>query len=275
MVAHSKEINGIKLYYEYDHHESSTKTLVLIHGFLSSTFSFRRLTPLLRKEFNVLNVDFPPFGKSGKSKKYIYSYQNIAKTMIMLFESLDLEKVTLVGHSMGGQVCLTITSQRPDLVENMILLSCSGYLKPAKPLLRLSSFLPFFHVIVKKWLAKSGLMRNLQNVVYNHQLIDEEMMRGYMEPFLDEEIFHGLSRLIRHREEDLSSDDLKKLNTPSLLIWGEHDRVVPLSVGRRLHQDLQSSKLVVLKETGHLVPEEHPLEVYDYLKSFLNQKSYG
>lgn len=269
MVVDVKEVNGINVYYEFHRSSSANKTMVLIHGFLSSSFSFRRLTPFLNKDFNVLLVDFPPFGKSGKTKKFIYTYENIASTFISLLTSLKLDRVILVGHSMGGQISLHMAYLRPDIVDSLILLGSSSYLKPANRVIRYSSYLPFFPIIVKRWLAKSGLLNNLQNVVFNHNMINEEMLNGYLEPFLNEEIFRGLTKLVRDREEELSSEVLGKITTDSLLIWGEHDRVVPLAVGRRLHQDLANSKLIVLSETGHLVPEEKPDLVYHHMRDFI------
>lgn len=271
MVIDVREVNGIKVYYEFHHSNSAKKTLVLVHGFLSSSFSFRRLTPFLIDDFNVLLVDFPPFGKSGKTKKFVYTYKNIASTLLTLFSMLQLDQVILVGHSMGGQISMQIAHQKPELVESMVLLGSSSYLRPAHKTIRYSSYLPFFHLIVKRWLAKSGLLQNLQNVVFNQDMINEEMMNGYMEPFLNEDIFHGLAKLVRDREAELSSEKIASITTNSLLIWGEYDRVVPLSVGRRLHQDLANSKLIVLAETGHLVPEERPDLVYNHMRDFLYQ----
>ena len=75
---------------------------------------------------------------------------------------------------------------------------------------------------------KSGLRRNLELVVYNQKLIDDEMMKGYLQPFLDENIFRALTRMIRDREGDLSVEQLQQIDTPCLLIWGDHDRIVPV-----------------------------------------------
>jgi pimeloyl-ACP methyl ester carboxylesterase len=269
LKAYRKEINGIELYYEYYHHSPEGKTIVLIHGFLSSTFSFRRLHPFLKQDFNIVSIDLPPFGKSGKSTRFNYSYENVAKTVISLIESLQLKDVILIGHSLGGQLCLHISHIRPDFADKSILLCSSAYLKRPKTSLVLLSYLPFFHIAVKKQLARSGLLENLQKVVYDHSLIDDEMMSGYLQPFLEEDIFRALTRMIRDRENDLSGQQLKEINTPCLLIWGEHDRVVPLSVGNQLHQDLKNSKLIVLKETGHLVPEERPEDVFVHIRNFV------
>lgn len=265
-----QEINGNNIYYEYYQKDPTATTLLFIHGFLSSTFSFRRLVPLLQEEYNIISVDLPPFGNSGKSIQYVYSLENTAKTVIGLIETLGIKNIAVIGHSMGGQISLNMAHMRPDLVQRAILLSSSGYLKPMKPSLVLTSYLPFFHYFIKRHLARSGVIKNLQNVVYDHRLIDEEMYNGYLMPFLNNEIFKALARMVRHHEGDLPSEVLKKIETPCLLIWGEHDKVVPLQVGKRLNQDLKHSDLIVLKETGHLVPEERPEDVYKQIRSFLS-----
>lgn len=265
-----QQISGNDLYYEYYKNEKSPLTLVLIHGFLSSTFSFRRLIPLLKEEYNIISVDLPPFGNSGKSTEYIYSYENMANSIIELTKKLGLEQFIVVGHSMGGQISLNMAHLRPDLVQKVVLLCSSGYLERSKQPLILASYLPFFHLIVKRHLARSGVLKNLQNVVYNQSLIDEEMFHGYMRPFLEDDIFKGLTRLIRHREGDLSAQVLQQIESPCLLIWGAHDKVVPLQIGKRLHKDLKQSKLIVFEETGHLVPEERPEDVFLHIKEFIS-----
>lgn len=264
-------LNGNDIYYESYQHSSSKETIVLLHGFLSSCFSFRRLIPFLMKDFNIISVDLPPFGKSGKSRRFAYSFNNLALTVIKLVESLQLKKITLLGHSMGGQIALYIAKLRPELIDGVILLCSSGYLKKSKPLLVLASFLPFFHFFVKRWLERSGLENNLKLVVYDQTMIDKEMEEGYLAPFLKDDIFPALTKLIRDREGDLTSGELKAIDVPCLLIWGEEDKVVPLHIGKRLQSDLSDSQLFVLKETGHLIPEERPEEVYHFIKDFIGK----
>lgn len=265
------QINGNDIYYEsFLEHPSTKETIILLHGFLSSSFSFRRLIPFLKKEYNIISIDLPPFGHSGKSRRYKYSYKNLAMTVIKIVETLHLDKITLLGHSMGGQIALFIAHLRPDLIERVVLLCSSGYLKKSKPLLIIGSFLPLFHSYVKRWLERSGLENNLRLVVYDQSIIDQEMEDGYLAPFLNEDIFPALTKMIRDREGDLTADILNKISVPCLLIWGEQDKVVPLQIGTQLHKDLKNSKLLVLKETGHLIPEERPEEIFNYMKEFIS-----
>ncbi|MBL2376717.1 alpha/beta fold hydrolase, partial [Klebsiella pneumoniae] len=81
-------------------------TFVLVHGFLSSSFGYRRLIPLLAKEGAVIAHDLPAFGNSDKSHLFKYSYHNLATIIIDLIEHLSLSNIVLVGHSMGGQISL-------------------------------------------------------------------------------------------------------------------------------------------------------------------------
>lgn len=269
VIYRNQLVNNINIYYEFYPNPNSQKTLVLLHGFLSSTFSYRRLIPFLNKDYQVVSVDLPPFGKSGKSNKFIYSYKNLAQTVIQLVHSLGLDDVILIGHSMGGQIVLNILHQQPDLAHKAILLCSSSYSKRLKLPLILGSYIPYFHLYVKFSLAKSGVVQNLQNVVHDHTLISDEMLFGYLQPFLKDDIFLALTRMIRDHEGDLSRTALNTITHPCLLIWGEYDKVVPLSVGKRLKTDLSSSELVILKETGHLVPEERPEDVFQHIKQFL------
>ncbi|GHH98426.1 alpha/beta fold hydrolase [Neobacillus kokaensis] len=264
-----KRINNTNVYYEFYPNQVSDKTIVLLHGFLSSTFTYRHLISLLRKQYQVLSLDLPPFGKSSKTNSYVYSYKNIAETVIKVTESFELQKMIFIGHSMGGQIVLNILHMREELADKAILLCSSAYLKRAKIPLILTSYLPYFHRFVKFWFARNGVKKNLQEALFNHSIINEEMINGYMEPFLQDEIFVALTRMIRDREGDLPRKILKQIKTPCLLIWGEHDKSIPLKFGEKLKQDLSNSELIVLRETGHAIPEERPSEIFEYIKGFL------
>jgi pimeloyl-ACP methyl ester carboxylesterase len=262
-------INGIDLFYEEYKNTPEKEAIVLLHGFLSSTFSFRRLIPFLVENYNVIAVDLPPFGKSGKVTTYRYTYYNIGKTIIDLLLSLGYQEVYAAGHSMGGQIALNMMALRSDIVKKGILLGSSGYLPRANQTLILGSYLPFFHHFLRTRLERSGVQKNVENVLFDHSLIDLELLTGYEKPFLDQSIYKGLTKWIRDREGDLAGSALQNIDTPCLLIWGEHDKVVPLEIGKRLSKDLPNSELIVLKNTGHLVQEEKPVEVWEAIQTFI------
>ncbi|MCJ8009468.1 alpha/beta fold hydrolase [Lederbergia wuyishanensis] len=268
-IGSSIKINDISIYYEEYKHPNALNTIVLIHGFLSSSFSFRRLIPYLEKDVNIVSIDFPPFGKSGKSLKFSYTYANIASTILELLDTLGYKNIIATGHSMGGQIVLNMSIQRPEFIKKAILISCSGYVPRAKLPLRMLTYVPFIGRFIKLYLEKSGVEGNLNIVVYDKSIIDEKMIKGYEEPFHHNEIFRALAKMLRHREGDLAPVSLQSIQTPCLLLWGDHDTIVPLNIGNRLAYDLPNSSLVVIKNTGHLLPEEKPKEVYDEIIRFI------
>lgn len=269
--AHKQHINGIDLYYEFYPNQQATHTLVFLHGFLASGFSFRYLIPELMKKYQIINIDFPPFGKSGKTLSFTFSYENIAKTIIDLLHLMRLKEIILVGHSMGGQICLNMILKQPEQFEKVILLASSGYLQQVKRHLIWLSYFPFASYFVKRRLVQSGGVEgNLKNVVYDPSTITGEMIEGYLEPYVEnEDIFKALAKFMRDREGDLSQTDLQQIETPSLLIWGEYDKIVPIEVGKRLQQDLVHSQFTLLKNTGHLIPEERPDETIQLIDHFI------
>lgn len=269
---HSAHINNIDLYYESYHqqHAHEVPTILLIHGFLSSTFSFRKLAPLLANDFHVITVDFPPFGKSGRPSSFHYSYQNIAHTLWLLLDQFDYSSLIGIGHSMGGQLIFNMMHQRPNRIQKGIFLCSSGYLSRIKPPYTYLSYLPFFEKVIKRQLGKTGVLGNLHQVVYDKNMIDDEMIRGYSEPFEDDKMFRAFKKMMRHWEGDLPSEILQTIQVPCLFIWGENDRVVPMKTGKRLAQDLPNSQFISLPHTGHLLPEEKPWEVYQHIKDFID-----
>lgn len=266
------KIEDVTIHYEYyPCTNTAERTIVLIHGFLSSTFSFRRLIPLLCETYTVYAVDLPGFGQSEKSKRFYYSLESYGKLIIRFLGEQRINTTILAGHSMGGQVALHAAKQKPQLVEKLILLCSSGYLPRPKRTLVYSSYLPFFTWWVRKLFEKRGVQSTLNTVVFNQSMIDFQMTDGYGKPFETKAFYDSLVRLLRHREGDLTESQLKSIDTPALLIWGKEDKVVPYKIGQRLVKDLPEAQLIAFEETGHLVPEERPDEVYRAMMQFTNE----
>jgi pimeloyl-ACP methyl ester carboxylesterase len=243
-------------------------TIFLIHGFVASSYTFNRLKPLLTKDFSVIAIDLPGFGKSEKSTSFTYSFKNYAKLVLTCLDYFRISKAFIAGHSMGGQIALYTAKEEPKRVEKLILFCSSGYLPRAKNFLIYSSYLPFFHFLAKRKINSQSVMRNLKNVFYDHTLITNDQIEEYGKPLQDKNFAKSLVRLLRHREGDLRSEQLKEIQTPALLLWGEEDKVVPLVIGKKLAKDLPNAKLFTFEKAGHLVTEEKPQEIFSQILSF-------
>lgn len=256
-------VQDVKVYYERHAHPKPKESLFFVHGFLSSTYSFRHVIPLLKGEHENIAIDLPGFGKSEKSLKFHYSYENYARLIIEVIQKLGLQKVILVGHSMGGQIVLHVAKQAPELVKKLFLISSSGYLRRARRAAIYLSYTPYFSWFVKQWFKTKDIYKNIYDGLIDKSIINDDLINGYSKPFEDNNFIDSMVRLLRHREGDLSSKELKQIATPSVLIWGKEDNSVPLSIGERLNNDLPNSKLVIVNGTGHMICDEKPKDLYN------------
>ncbi|RKQ31348.1 alpha/beta fold hydrolase [Oceanobacillus halophilus] len=259
-------IDDVKVYCEYI--LNGKPPIVLIHGFVSSTYTFNRIIPLLENHFSIIALDLPGFGRSEKSTKFVYSYENYAKLVAKCMNYFQLDDASIIGHSMGGQIALYTARLVPDKIKKLVLLGCSGYLKSANRLLIYTSYLPLFNTFVKRSVNNKSVKDSLRNVFYNHSYITDDHVKEFERPLKDKNFPKSLIRLLRHREGDLPTEELRKIHTPTLLIWGEDDTVVPLEVGQRLSEDLPNAELITYKETGHLVSEERPNEISNHILNY-------
>src|SRR5699024_2133853 len=84
--------------------------ILLIHGFVASIHTLNRLMPLLAKHFSVVAIDLPGFGRSEKSKTFVYSYKNYATLLMRVIDYFGFQQVCIMGNSMGGQIVLYLSS---------------------------------------------------------------------------------------------------------------------------------------------------------------------
>ena len=196
---HYIKLSGINLYCE--HLINDKPPILLIHGFVSSMYTFRRIIPLLMKQYSIIAVDLPGFGKSEKSTSFIYTLENYATLMLECVKHFGIPSINIAAHSMGGQIALHMARIAPEKVNRLVLLCSSGYINRAKRPLIYSSYLPFFEKFVRYYVGRKDVRAELRNVFFNQHLIDEELVLEFGKPLAEKDFCKALIRLLRHREE--------------------------------------------------------------------------
>lgn len=262
------EIDGVRLHYQ----EKGTGTpLVLIHGFTSSTYSWKDVFEPLAKSFHVIAVDLKGFGFSSKPDG---DYSRRAQAMLVthLLDHLQLGKVWVCGNSMGGEVALNFALQNPNRVAGLILLDSAGVVVPG-----LGTLAPDYllipgvgRVLMALALTSDKLVRQgLQKSFYNQALVTDDRVAYYHRPLKTRGGQLGALRARTQWPLFPVEQDLNKIATPTLIIWGAQDALIPLAAGQKMSSLIKDSKLIIFENCGHLPQEEMPARVVDEVTRFI------
>src|SRR6185295_9128011 len=253
--SHFAEIDGVRIHYQ----EKGTGTpLVLIHGYTSSTYSWKDVFEPLSKSFHVIAVDLKGFGLSEKPDGD-YTRRAQATLVAHLLAQLNIEKAWLCGNSMGGEVALNVAVANPQRVAGLILIDSAGVEVPGSGSLAPSYLLiPVVgRVLVALSLTSDKLVRQgLEKSFYDQAKVTDDRVANYYRPLKTR---GGQLAALRARTQWSMfpiEPDLGKITVPTLILWGTHDQLIPLAAGQKMNSLIKVSKLVTFENCGHLTQEE-------------------
>lgn len=253
------------------------QSMVLVHGLgQNAAKDWDPIRETLSKKYHLILLDLPGFGKSEKSPEF-YTPTNYAKLISQVIEKFSKEeKAIVVGHSLGGAVTLRFAYDYPELIKELILIDAAGILYRSIFIKHLSQFsqkskkrYPFMGLINK---VKRGINILSQNIIeftdkytsLQDLFMKNEQVRASLAK--DKTTFRAATALI----EENFTDAINQMKVPTLIIWGDDDKVAPLRVGKLLNYRLKNSHLIILKETGHNPMAERPKKVSESILGWLN-----
>ena len=270
--SHFADIDGVRIHYQ----EMGAGTpLVLIHGYTSSTYSWKDVFEPLAKKFHVIAVDLKGFGFSGKPDGD-YTRRAQAVLITHLLEHLNIEKAWLCGNSMGGEVALNVALASPERVSGLILVDSAGVEVPGSGSLAPGYLL--FPVVGRLLIALSltsdKLVREgLEKSFYDRAKVTPDRLANYYRPLKTRS---GQLAALRARTQwgiFPVESELGKIKVPTLILWGAQDQLIPLAAGNKLSSLIKDSKLVVFDNCGHLPQEEMPARTVDEIMKFIASSS--
>ncbi len=223
--------------------EGSGEPLVLIHGLGGSIGWWVRNAGVLGRHFTVYAVDLPGFGAMRRSAEP-FSIRGAVGWLQAFLQALELDKVSLIGHSMGGLIAAIFAAEFPARLQRLILAAPAV----ALPNTRIASyFLP---------LARETL----------------RVERSFWKTLIWDSLRAGFPTTLRASRELLGyklEGELSQISTPCLLVWGELDPLVPAMLGRELQKKISGSRLYVVKGAGHVLMYDHAEQFNTVVLEFL------
>lgn len=251
---------------------SGTETIILVHGLASNAGFWRFNIPELAKKYRVIALDLPGYGKSEKGD-FPYTISFYAAQIKRVIDELKLQKVTLVGHSMGGQTAMVFSVNYPGVLNKLILAAPAGveYFQPGEGEW-LRNVLTYS--VVKKT-PEDGIRRNLANNFYTWrndlEWMVEERTRMAKAKEIDEFCYAVVKSVGAMLDEPMAFR-LKQVKERVLLVYGKYDGLIPnpylnpgftCDVFAKAKAEMPDCELLELDNTGHMLQIESP-EAFNY-----------
>ena len=242
--------------------------VVLIHGIFASTFSFRHTIPELAQQHRVVAFDLRGFGYTDMPEDADYSLTAQTTLVHDAMARLGIERAGVIGHSMGGDVAMRLALSYPKSVSRLVLVdSVTGHETSRRH--RLPALVrPLLPLVAGLSLNTRSIRRGLLSAVHDPAHVTEDVVAGYELPMHVRGRLRAFRMLMAHRERDLPVEP-ERITQPTLVLWGEHDRWIPIEHGEELAQRIPNARFAVVRSAGHLPLEEQPVDTTRMLLDFL------
>lgn len=276
-ISHQLEIAVGSTDYRIHYHDmgSGGQVIVMLHGSGPGTTAWANfngnITPLTDAGYRVILMDCPGWGKSAPTVCETSRSDLNAAVLMKLLQALNINKVSLVGNSMGGHVAVAFTLAYPDMVNKVVLMGGGTGGKslfqptPAEGIKRLQK--------VYREPTMEHLKAMMDIFVYDPSALSDEMLQARLK---------SIQEYPEHLENFVSSQSLypaqfpdvnhrlPEITCPTLIIWGREDQFVPLDIGFRLVAAIPNAELHVFNHCGHWVQWEKRSRFNNLLVNFLS-----
>jgi pimeloyl-ACP methyl ester carboxylesterase/phosphatidylglycerophosphate synthase len=277
-------VRGVAIHYLESRPPVDGETwLLLIHGFGASTASWYDVAPVLANEVRTVRIDLRGFGRSAKPRDTLYTLEEQAAIVGELLPQLGAGPVILAGHSYGGGVAWVtylrlMNARRTGEVAGLILMDAASYPQ------RLPFFITSLRSPMTRFFAESFTSARwrtrftLERIFLRRDRIDDARVERYARALREENAEYAIAQVAAQVEPPglaALTDSIGLFQVPALVLWGEHDPVIPIEFAHRLHAAISGSDLVIIPGVGHVPQEEDPEPTARALIAFIQRVMKG
>jgi pimeloyl-ACP methyl ester carboxylesterase len=263
--------DGGKIHFR-DRGPKSAPALVLIHGSNASLFTWEPWATRLSDAFRVITIDMPGHGLTGAVPSGEYSEQAMAIVVGQIADRLALPRFAIGGNSMGGGIAARFAEEYPQRVTQLILVDAAGMPVRAGehiPLAFRLARIPLLNRLLLYFTPRIFVIEGLDDAIVRKSIVDDRMIDTYWDFARMQGTREATLRRFQTPADNYVSNNAARIRAPTLVLWGEEDRLVPLEAGRVYARTIRGSRLIVYSATGHLPQEEVPDKSAADVRSFL------
>jgi pimeloyl-ACP methyl ester carboxylesterase len=253
-------------------------TLLLLHDLFTSRSSWLPLLPSVVQSYRVLAPDLPGFGESEKPppSRFSYTVDAMAEAMLDVLAAVRESRAVVCGHGLGAAVALALAADHPGVVKNLILVSPLWHGTKPSRVARLARVPVVGPLLFKQGYGRAMFRAHFRDEVYaapggvDAQPFPQARVDEWFDRFDAPSAREAALATMRGLSDPRAVvARLPRVTTPTLLVWGREDKLVPVSAGRRLAREIPHARLEVLA-AGHAPAEEAPDEFARVLKGFVD-----
>jgi pimeloyl-ACP methyl ester carboxylesterase len=262
-------VKGMSVHYRDEGPGTDSIPLVLLHGTSSSIFTWDACVKEWTREHRVIRMDLPGFALTGPDPNSNYSIEGYVAFVHEFLQKRNVTQCYLAGNSLGGQIAYAYAANYPKEVKKLILLDPAGYpSENAKGSLGFTlGRIPVLKNLLTIITPTSVVRKSIEDVYGNKALVTDSLVQLYEDMTCREGNRGALLKRLSLEKQD--TDLVKKIQVPTMIIWGDQDFLIPLENAYKFQRDLVNDTLVVMKGVGHLPMEESPEKVVAAVNGFI------
>ena len=299
------KIEDVEIFYR-EAGDRNNPTILLLHGFPTSSHMFRELMPALADEYHLIAPDYPGFGFSSMPTvdEFDYTFDNVARLIGKFIDQVGLDHYSVYLMDYGAPVGFRIAAANPDRVDSLIVQNGNAYMEGIDN--------NFWEPIREYWKDRGAVNKgldnpwwiNVKNAYQQPEMVNEDALRflfslgatkwqytngvpnasavspdtwGHVQPLLDRD---GNQEIQLQMFYSYGSNPplypawqeyLRKHQPPTLIVWGEHDEIFPTAGAAPYKRDLKDLEYHLI-DTGHFALESHGQEIANLMRDFLDRK---
>jgi pimeloyl-ACP methyl ester carboxylesterase len=237
------------------------KTLILLHGIGASAERWSPVIPSLSKYFHLIIPDIIGFGYSDKPVVE-YTMDFFIDFFRSFLDNLSISKASIIGSSFGGHVATEFAIRFNYMVEKLVLVSPAGMMKTSTPTLDR-------YIMAALYPVYEHVYEAFREMAYESDAVNEQIVMDFVNRMrLTNAKYAFMSTVLGIRYAPKLNGRLSKIMAPTLLMWGEHDRMIPLQYAKE-YDEIPKKELIVIRNCGHTPYVEKPVTFIKIIMKFL------
>jgi pimeloyl-ACP methyl ester carboxylesterase len=261
---------GMQVHYRDEGVSSDSIPLLLIHGTSSSLNTWDSVVLFLKDKRRLISMDLPAFGLTGPNPENAYSFSYYNQFLDSFLQYLHINQCIIAGNSLGGGIAWHYAVAHPNNVNKLILIDAVGYpIKNAKGSLGFKiASTPVINNLLLYITPKALVRKSLEGIYFDQSRVTDAQVERFHDMAISEGNRKAALTIFKKgfEQEPLK---IKSITTPTLIIWGDQDQLIPVSNAFLFQKNIKASQLEILKDVGHVPMEEAPKKVSDIIAAFI------